>query len=209
MRGALSKDCRIIVPVNNAQIYLASKSPRRRQLLEQIDVRFEPIDAEVDESAFGLQAPQELVVTLASAKAEAVHRRVLAERLPIKPVLGADTCVVIDDEILGKPRDKAEGLDMLGRLSGKTHSVYTGVALYHDGEMNVESSHSTVTFTRLRAEQIEQYWQTGEPIDKAGAYAIQGRAAEFVRHMSGSYSSIVGLPLFETAQLLRNAGVIA
>jgi len=207
VRGVLLRDCRIIVVVNNFQIYLASKSPRRRQLLEQIGVRFELVDADVDESAFPIEAPQEFVLTLARAKVMAANEHLTSENLPLKPVLGADTCVVIDDEILGKPNNKGEAIRMLTRLSGTTHSVYTGVALYHDGKMNTQISHSSVTFAVLQSEQIEQYWASSEPTDKAGAYAIQGRAATFITQMNGSYSGVVGLPLYETTQLLAAAGV--
>jgi len=190
------------VPVDDFQIYLASQSPRRQELLQQIGVRFELIDAEVDESTFPSRTPQEFVLTLAQAKAKAGYECISSENRPLKPVLGADTCVVIDNEIMGKPANKPDALRMLSRLSGSTHWVYTGVALYYDGEMNTRISESSVTFATLQPGQIESYWASGEPADKAGAYAIQGRAAAFITQMNGSYSGVVGLPLFETVQLL-------
>ncbi len=195
------------MPVDDFHTYLASKSPRRQELLQQIGVRFKLVDADVDESAFPMQNPGEYVLTLARAKAAAGYASLSNSSMPFNPILGADTCVVIDNEILGKPVDKDDALRMLARLSGATHRVYTGIALYHAGEMNTRISASSVTFAKLRPEQIENYWVSGEPIDKAGAYAIQGRAAAFVTHMSGSYSGVVGLPLYETVQLLTEAGV--
>lgn len=184
-------------------IYLASASPRRRELLAQIGVAFEVVSAEVDERLLPGEAPEVYVSRLALAKAQAAHAQ-----HGDRPVLGADTTVVIDDTILGKPSGRAEGVAMLARLSGRSHHVYTGVAVISpDGEAATRLSVSTVSFRPLTSAEIEAYWASGEPADKAGGYAVQGKGAMFIERLEGSYSGVMGLPLFETAELLRGCGI--
>ena len=190
-------------------IYLASASPRRAELLPAIDVRFDVLDLDgfaVDEAVRGREAPATYVKRLAFAKARAGARAVAARGLPPRPVLGADTTVCIGREILGKPGDTREpareATRMLRLLSGRTHRVLTAVALAGIRREQVVLSVSRVTFKSLSRAEIAAYVASGEPFDKAGAYAIQGGAAAFVRHLSGSHSGVMGLPLFETAALL-------
>jgi septum formation protein len=185
--------------------YLASASPRRRELLDQIGVRYEARPVEVDESRQPREAPRDYVTRLARAKAETAWN--LFEPDTVRAVLAADTAVVLGDLILGKPRDRADALAMLGKLSGRAHEVLTAVALRTARGLESRVSASRVTLRALEAGEIERYWDTGEPRDKAGAYAIQGRAAMFVESLEGSYSGVMGLPLFETAELLNRAGI--
>lgn len=182
------------------QIYLASRSPRRQELLRQVGVRFEVVPADVAERRQPGQSPAAYAVATALAKARAASRR-------DRPVLGADTDVVIDGEILGKPASRADGLAMLQRLANRAHEVYSGVALVHDGREATALSVTRVTFGAIAPAQAQAYWDTGEPADKAGAYAIQGCGAQFVQEIHGSYSGVVGLPLYETLDLLRRFGV--
>jgi septum formation protein len=184
-------------------VYLASGSPRRRDLLQQIGVAFRIIDAAVDETALEHEAPFAYVSRLAAAKADAGWQ--CSRDAPDAPVLAADTAVVLDGSILGKPRDRDDALDMLRRLSGRSHEVFTAVALRAGTSLNIMVSRSVVTLRSIDAAEAGAYWETGEPCDKAGSYAIQGRAAIFVADLCGSYSGVMGLPLFETAQLLRSA----
>ena len=186
-------------------LVLASASPRRRELLKQIGVEHRVAPVDLDESRGAGEAPPEYVVRLAREKAEAGWQR-LADR-EREVVLAADTAVVLGDDILGKPRDRAEGLAMLLQLSGHTHQVLTAVALRDAGGMASQLSESLVTFRPISRDEAEQYWATGEPHDKAGAYAIQGRAAVFIERIEGSYSGVMGLPLFETARLLAAVGL--
>ena len=193
-------------------IYLASASPRRAELLPIIGVRFdvlEPAGIEVNEAVRGREAPAIYVKRLALAKARAGARAVAARGLPPRPVLGADTTVCIGRESLGKPGDTREpareATRMLRLLSGRTHRVLTAVAVVDGGRERVAVSVSRVTFKSLSRADIAAYVASGEPFDKAGAYAIQGGAAAFVQHLSGSYSGVMGLPLFETAALLAGA----
>ncbi|MFA5625925.1 MAG: Maf family protein [Thiohalomonadaceae bacterium] len=180
-------------------IILASSSPRRHELLKQINVAHEVLSVAVDESRWPDEAAEDYVLRLALAKAQAV--RALRRD---SPVLGADTAVVIDDHILGKPHDRAAGLAMLAQLSGRTHYVYSGVVLVNKtGETQSNISISAVTFRSISPTECEAYWDSGEPLDKAGAYAIQGLGAIFVAHLAGSYSGVMGLPLFETAAMLN------
>jgi len=194
-------------------IYLASQSPRRRELLAQIGVAHRVVGVDVDESRRGSEAAADYVCRLAREKAAAGWARIRADGLALAPVLGADTAVVVDDRILGKPADAAAARAMLELLSGRTHEVMTGVAVCfareESGEYGVDTllSRTRVRFRALSALEIERYWASGEPCDKAGAYGIQGLAAVFVEHIEGSYSGVVGLPLFETAELLRRCGV--
>ncbi len=181
-------------------IYLASASPRRSELLRQIDVPHEVRPVDVDETPHGGETPARYALRLAEEKA-----RALWERLPPgerKPVLAADTTVALGDEILGKPMDRDDATRILGRLSGRDHEVHTAVALLHEGGADARVSTSTVSFRAITAAEFDWYWRTGEPADKAGAYAVQGHGAIFIRHLSGSYSGVMGLPLYETWELL-------
>lgn len=186
------------------QLYLASASPRRRELLEQIGVRYELLKVDVPEVRDPAESPEEYVLRVALAKARAG----LASLNDIThPVMGADTAVVVDDEVLGKPRDKADALAMLQRLAGREHLVLSGVALIDVEEEHSRLSVSHVHFRPIGDDEAEAYWHTGEPADKAGGYAIQGQAALFIERLEGSYSGVMGLPLFETAQLLKLFGI--
>jgi septum formation protein len=183
-------------------IRLASASPRRRELLAQIGVPHVVTVPHVDESAYANERPHDYVQRIARAKAEAVWS--IDKSLP---VLSADTTVVLDGTMFGKPGDRTEALDMLARLSGRTHDVLTAVALVHGDGLALRMSVSEVRFRTLTEEECGAYWETGEPRDKAGGYAIQGLAAVFIESMTGSYSGVMGLPLFETAALLQEAGL--
>ena len=199
----------MISPVDRG-IYLASRSPRRRELLSQIGVRYHLLlfrsrpDAppDVDETLLPGEAPDTYVERVARAKAEAGWRLLRLRNLPFAPVLSADTTVAVDGRILAKPADRKEAAEMLAALSGQRHEVLTAVALKRDEELYSALSRSEVQFKKLTDEEIAQYVATGEGDDKAGAYAIQGRAARFIVELHGSYSGVMGLPLYETAQLL-------
>jgi septum formation protein len=185
-------------------IYLASASPRRTALLTQVAVAHEVHAVAVDESVLPGEQPARYVQRLAALKAETLWRNL---RQPEHiAILGADTAVAVDGEILGKPADERDCLRMLALLSGRTHQVFTAVALRWQNGNESRLSVSEVTFRRLGSDEIRAYWRTGEPADKAGAYAIQGLAALFVERVAGSYSGIMGLPLFETAELLALTG---
>jgi len=187
-------------------IWLASASPRRRELLQQIGVRFSLLSVDVAEESQPNEAPEVLVLRLALEKARAGRAKLLAE--DSTPVLGADTVVVSAGEVLGKPQDRAAALAMLQRLGGHTHQVLTAVAVVGStGEAHSRLSVSSVLFRDVMQEEAEAYWASGEPADKAGAYAIQGLAAIFIERIEGSYSGVMGLPLFETAELLQQFGV--
>lgn len=185
-------------------LYLASRSPRRRQLLEQVGVGFLPLDVEVPERPAPGEAPQDYVARVARDKARAGYARVDRSR---DAVLGSDTEVVLDGEVFGKPADAAAAIAMLGRLSGRTHRVISCVCLVDARGEHAAACVSEVRFAPLDAPAIADYVASGESFGKAGGYAIQGRAAVFVAHLSGSYSGVMGLPLFETAGLLREAGL--
>jgi septum formation protein len=178
-------------------IYLASQSPRRRELLNQIAVTHEVLKVQADETPLGGEPAQDYVYRVTLAKAQAG-----ADLKPDQPILAADTCVIIDEKILGKPEDMTHALHMLGLLSGRTHQVLTGVALIHAGKQHYRLSTSQVRFRTIAADEARRYWESGEPCGKAGGYAIQGLGALFIEQISGSYSGIMGLPLFETGQLL-------
>jgi septum formation protein len=186
-------------------VYLASASPRRSELLRQIGVPFEVRAAQIIETQASGEAPDAFVLRLAAEKADAVWRRVPVDER--RPVLAADTAVVLDDRVLGKPADEAEAEAMLAVLSGRTHRVLTAVALRCGDTAETSLSTSEVRFRATTAEERAAYCRSGEPLDKAGGYGIQGRAAMFVEHLAGSYSGVVGLPLFETATLLARCGV--
>ncbi len=191
-------------------IYLASRSPRRRELLSQIGVRYHLLlfrsrpgsPPDVDEGVLEGEAPDAYVARVARAKAEAGWKLLRLRNLPLAPVLAADTTVALGGAILGKPADRNEAAQMLEQLSGKTHDVLSAVALKRDDWLECLLSRSEVKFKPLSAEEIAHYVATGECDDKAGAYAIQGRAARFITELRGSYSGVMGLPLYETAQLL-------
>lgn len=186
-------------------IYLASASPRRRELLEQIGVKYRLLAVDVDETPRVAEAAEDYVARLALEKAHAGWQ--LIDNKEQKPVLGADTAVVINNQILGKPADKQQALEMLMSLSGTTHQVLSGVALVMENTEAVRVNTSLVTFRDLSEAECEAYWHTGEPADKAGSYAIQGRAAMFITNLAGSFTGVMGLPLYETAELLQNVGV--
>jgi nucleoside triphosphate pyrophosphatase len=181
---------------------LASASPRRSALLSQLGVAHEVTAADVDESPLAGEAPEGLVVRLAGLKAER------GARGDSRPALGADTVVCIDGRVLGKPRDADDAACMLKLLSGRGHRVLSGVALFTGEGVRTALSVSTVVFRTLAAREIEDYWASGEPRDKAGAYAVQGLAARFIARLEGSYSGVMGLPLYETATLLQAAGLL-
>ena len=199
---------------SDQKIYLASQSPRRRDLLRQIGVDFElllmrdhvPRGPEVDESVLPGEAPDVYVARVTLAKAMCAQRIKKLRKLPQRLILSADTTVTIDGLILGKPANPAEAAAMMRLLSGRTHQVMTCVCVV-DGDQSWQTTQvSSVTFNTLSTEMIHAYCAGGEPYDKAGGYGIQGMAALFIRDISGSYSGIMGLPLFETAQLLKQAG---
>lgn len=185
-------------------LYLASASPRRRELLAQIGVSFTTHVVPIDETAQPGEAPAAYVERLAWAKAQAALDT-LNDRGAV--VLGSDTAVVLDGRILGKPVDREDALATLAALSGREHQVLTAVALVSEARVEVRVVTSTVRFKPLDRTQIEAYWATGEPLDKAGSYGIQGLAAVFVSQMQGSYSAVVGLPLCETAELLAQFAI--
>ena len=185
------------------KIILASQSPRRRELLGQVGLTFEIVSPEVDEAQYGGLPPRELVQTLSRAKALDAARRVPAGSL----VLGADTVVVLDGQALGKPDGPEGARAMLTALSGRTNEVWTGFTLCRDGAVHTEAVATEVTFRALAPEEIDRYVATGEPLDKAGAYGIQGRGALLVAQIRGDYSNVVGLPLCAVGQALRRFGV--
>jgi septum formation protein len=176
-------------------------------LLGQIGVPFQVLAIAVDESPGESESPVAYVSRLAESKARAGLSAARARRMPVRPVLAADTAVVIDGEIMGKPKDAEDGMRMIARLSGRSHEVLTGVALATDAGVVSCLNASTVRFREISPHEAREYWETGEPRDKAGGYAIQGRGAVFVADLKGSFSGVMGLPLFETAEFLRAAGV--
>ncbi|MDP1607078.1 MAG: Maf family protein [Rhodocyclaceae bacterium] len=196
------------------RIYLASQSPRRRELLAQIGVRFElllfrggsRVDTATCEDPLAGEAPDVYALRVAAAKARHGIALLQSRRLPIFPVLAADTTLDVAGEIIGKPADDADAATILGRLSGRAHRVLTAIAMAHDGRIEQRLSVNEVRFRALTAAEIQRYVASGEPRDKAGAYGIQGFAALFIEEIRGSHSGIVGLPLCETALLLREFG---
>lgn len=196
---------------HNPRLHLASRSPRRRELLTQIGVHFDTIvfrnppreDQELDETPLAGEDPIVYVERVARAKAEHGWRIVDWRKLMPQPVLAADTTLELNGAIIGKPTDDADAERILHLLSGQTHRVLTAVAVSFDGRIESTLSVSEVRFRPLDDAEIRRYVITGEPMDKAGAYGIQGRAGMFVEHLSGSYTGVMGLPLFETAQLLK------
>ncbi len=190
-------------PADQAQIILASASPRRRELLDQIGIRYRVAAADIDESPLANETPDALVQRLALAKARAIWTR-SAKTLP---VLGADTLGQLGDELLVKPTDCADARRMLRTMAGRKHEILSGVAVCSAAGEQVLVCRSTVWLRAMSEAEIQAYWDSGEPADKAGAYAIQGLGAVFVERLEGSYSAVMGLPLFETAAMLAAAGV--
>ncbi len=184
-------------------IILASQSPRRRQLLDQIGVVYHAAPVSVDETAFHQEAPEVFVRRIALDKARAAQRQ-----YPAHAILAADTCIALDGKPLGKPQDQEHAVAMLLSLADRDHEVFTAVTLIDASGEHSRLSRSRVTFHTITEAQARRYWATGEPADKAGGYAIQGRGALFVKRIHGSYSGIMGLPLFETGQLLTKAGLL-
>ena len=195
-------------------IYLASRSARRRELLKQMGVNFEMLllregvgrEADFDETPRPGEEPQHYALRVARQKAEAGWMRLEQRRLMRHPVLAADTTVAIGNEILGKPKDREDAVAMLKRLSGTSHFVHSAVAVQFNDRLEDAVSSTEVRFKVLSDDEIRRYVATGEPFDKAGGYGIQGKAAMFVEHISGSYTGVVGLPVFETAKLLAGYG---
>jgi septum formation protein len=195
-------------------VYLASKSPRRQELLRQLGVEFDELllreapgrRRDIVEAARKDEPPLEYIKRIARLKASIGWHRMTRRGLAPKPVLGADTEVVLDGTALGKPKDASDAIAMLAALSGRAHDVLTAVAIRWNAQLVQAVSTSRVTFRAIEKDEIERYVATGEPFDKAGGYAIQGRAAAFVQHLEGSYSGVMGLPLFETAGILARIG---
>ncbi len=190
-------------------IYLASKSPRRRELLGQIGIHVELLlnDKEVDEQVLANEQPAEYVARVTRDKLMSGRITMLQRQLPSRIVLAADTTVAVEEQILGKPASTAEAISMLQCLSGRTHQVLTSVAIAYQDLIAQITQQSDVTFATLSPDTIHAYCNTLEPYDKAGGYGIQGLAATFIKKITGSHSGIMGLPLFETAQLLQQAGM--
>lgn len=185
------------------QLLLASASPRRQEILAALGLRFCTEPVAIDETRLEDESPERMVLRLAREKALAAQRRFA----PGLPVLGADTAVTLDDQVFGKPRDAAHACHMLGRLSGREHDVLTGVAVVSGDRVATAVSRSIVRFRDIDPAEAMRYWHSGEPEDKAGGYAIQGLGGLFVSELQGSYSGVVGLPVFETAGLLADFGV--
>lgn len=196
------------------RIYLASRSPRRRELLKQMGVNFDVLllredpsrGEDIDERQLPDESPESYVRRIAQAKAELGWMRVLQRRLRPNPVLGADTSVIVDGELLAKPTSRDHAERMLTRLSGRSHQVLSAVSLCHRDQVELRLSSTLVDFRSVPEADIRRYVATGEPLDKAGGYAIQGRGAAFIRNINGSYSGVMGLPLFETVELLTRFG---
>ncbi len=202
------------VLIERPSVYLASKSPRRQELLRQIGIEFEELlvreaagrRRDIVETSRKDEPALEYVKRIARTKAAVGWHQMKRRQLPPRPVLAADTEVVIDGEVLGKPDGAANAIAMLLRLSGNTHDVITAVAIRWHAQVVLAVSTSRVSFRTLTRDEVERYVATGEPFDKAGGYGIQGRAAAFIRHLDGSYSGVMGLPLFETTEILAKIG---
>lgn len=190
---------------NKPFIYLASTSPRRQILLNQINIAFQSLPIQVTEEICEGESPRQYADRLALEKAQAGWTS--ADRKEIYPVLGADTVVVFNNSLLEKPKDKEDSIRMLHQLSGNTHEVLTSIAIVQHDQIATACSISRVQFRDISRDEMEAYWNTQEPIDKAGGYAIQGRGAIFIKQIEGSYSGIMGLPLYETALLLKEFGI--
>ncbi len=184
-----------------AALYLASTSPRRQEILRSLGLEFTVIGVKIDETRLEGESPRQMVLRLAAQKAAA------AVSEDVQLVIGADTIVLLGDRILGKPRDRDDSVEMLMSLSGRNHTVLTGVALRSSAGTSTVLSETDVRFREIDRDEALAYWQSGEPCDKAGSYAIQGRGGAFVAAIRGSYSGVVGLPVYELVDLLRNAGI--
>ena len=201
--------------IGQSYFYLASRSPRRRELLRQIGVDHQVLTqriksergSDVDEAPLPGEKPRDYVLRVCREKVESGWMRVIQRKLPVRGVLAADTTVCIGNEILGTPVDAAEAADFLGRLSGREHEVLTAIAFKYGERMETELSATAVRFRALEPAEIARYVASGEPMDKAGAYGIQGHAGAFITEIRGSYSGVMGLPLYETAQLLKRFGI--
>lgn len=185
--------------MGNPVLHLASASPRRRDILTTLGIQFSCAGVNIDESASDDELAEELVMRLACEKASAA--------VATLPVLGADTIVICDNVVLGKPASRDDALDMLARLSGRLHRVLTSIAIMKDGRFHTATSATDVRFREINDAEAQYYWDSGEPVGKAGAYAIQGKGGVFVESIAGSYSGVVGLPVYETAELLRSIGI--
>ncbi len=197
----------MLVPKDDCQLYLASLSPRRAQLLNQLLLRYQILKPEINETFLADETPSDCAIRLAKEKSCSGLEIAMSQSWPMRPVIAADTLVVVDGVILGKPENREDAKRMLTSLSGRTHLVVTGVALGYKDITATVTSESLVSFRQLRKTEIEAYCQSGEPDDKAGAYAIQGIGACFVTKLEGSYSGVMGLPLFETSELLAKVGI--
>jgi septum formation protein len=201
--------------IPSSKIYLASKSPRRRELLRQVGIEFETIllrDApprgpDVTEFVLPNEKAHDYVARVTQEKAQAAWKAMIMRKLPAHPILAADTSVILDDTILGKPVDVDHAIAMLSSLAGRSHTVLTSIALQTAHELLHCTQESEVHFCSMSKNEIRAYCQTHEPYDKAGGYGIQGLAARYISHINGSYSGIMGLPLFETCKLLQQAGL--
>lgn len=184
-------------------LYLASQSPRRAELLQQLNLSFQKVDAPIEEVALPNETAKSFVLRMAIEKALNGFNKVEGKNIW---VIGSDTAVLINDKVLGKPKNEADARRMLQQLSGTAHQVLTSIAVVHDGQVFSKLSTTKVTFCQLNEQQIQDYWQTEEPIGKAGSYAIQGMGAKFIKEIQGSYSGVMGLPLYELNQLLEESG---
>ncbi|GAB2876849.1 Maf family protein [Uliginosibacterium flavum] len=204
-----------MIPTLPPRIYLASRSPRRRELLHQIGVDFDTLmfrvppreDDDVSEATLPAEDAETYVVRVACAKADGALRRIGWRKMRPQPILSADTTLELDGEIIGKPDNEHHADEILRKLSGRTHRVLTAVAIAAESRMEHRLNISTVRFRELSEDDIQRYIASGEPFDKAGAYGIQGHAAAFIAEIQGSYTGIMGLPLFETAELLGRFGI--
>ncbi|HEY0269074.1 MAG TPA: Maf family protein [Methyloradius sp.] len=197
----------------NKKIYLASRSPRRAEILSQLGVSFEVLPADIDESVLAFESPDAYVIRLAEEKALACLNYVKDQALPVLPILAADTTVALQDDvsgnwrILGKPEHAQDAFAMLKSMSGQSHYVHTAIAVVTSQGTFSRLSSTQVEFSDLTDAEISAYVDSGEPMDKAGAYGIQGFASTFIKRIDGSYSGVMGLPIFETSQLLKQAGI--
>jgi len=190
---------------SSVSLVLASASPRRHELLAQLGVRFRSTAAEIDETRLASEEAVPYALRVAAAKGRAVADLESSGQLP---VLAADTVVALDGHVLQKPADREGGVEMLMRLAGREHDVISAVVVVHGGVLRTSVNRTVVRFSDITRDQANRYWDTGEPEDKAGGYAIQGLGAVFVAHIEGSYSAVMGLPLFETARLLAQCGIV-
>lgn len=193
--------------MNNAFIYLASGSPRRHELIQQLGITTQKLPSNIDETPLVNEQAQAYTERMAHEKSLHAQTHWQTQGLPPAPILSADTSVALNGQIFGKPSDADHAATMLAALAGNTHQVITVVGVFHAGHYQHVTQISDVTFTALTTAQIARYIATGEPMDKAGAYGIQGIGGVFVSHLRGSFTGVMGLPLFETVQLLKRCGL--